>query len=47
LNRLLFVGGPTITTPVEKSKGYEISLVSFHPGPEALAEYQASQEHER
>ncbi|KEY71192.1 hypothetical protein S7711_02303 [Stachybotrys chartarum IBT 7711] len=36
-NNLLFVGGPSITTPIEKSQGYEISLVSFHPDADALA----------
>lgn len=46
-NGQLFVGGPSITTPIEKSKGFEFSLVSFHPNPEALAAYQASEEHER
>lgn len=46
-NRQLFVGGPSITTPIEKSKGFEYSLVSFHPDREALAAYQASEEHER
>lgn len=46
-NRQLFVGGPSITTPAEKSKGFEFSLVSFHSSPEALAAYQASEEHER
>lgn len=43
----LFVGSPSITIPIEKSKGFEISLVSFHPDPAALAAYQASEEHER
>lgn len=47
LDNLLFVGGPSITTPIEKSQGYEISLVSFHPDADALAAYQASHEHER
>lgn len=46
-DRQLFVGGPSITTPIEKSKGFEYSLVSFHQNPEALAAYQASEEHER
>ncbi|KAM9881994.1 stress responsive A/B Barrel domain-containing protein [Verticillium dahliae] len=43
----LHVGSPSLTDPIEKSKGFEIALVSYHPGPAALAEYQASKEHER
>lgn len=47
LNGRLFVGGPSITDPIERSKGYEISLVSFHRNRQALEEYQASGEHHR
>lgn len=43
----LVVGGPSITTPVEKSKGFQYALVSYHEDRTALAEYQASSEHER
>jgi hypothetical protein len=43
----LIVGGPSITDPIEKSKGFEFALVSYHRDGEALAEYQASKEHER
>lgn len=43
----LIVGGPSITTPVEKSKGFQYALVSYHENRAALAEYQASSEHER
>ncbi|KAJ5351785.1 hypothetical protein N7541_002588 [Penicillium brevicompactum] len=43
----LVVGGPSITTPIEKSKGFEYALVSYHEDRAALAEYQASSEHER
>lgn len=43
----LVVGGPSITTPIEKSKGFEFALVSYHEDRAALAEYQASSEHER
>lgn len=43
----LVVGGPSITTPVEKSKGFQYALVSYHEDRAALAEYQASSEHER
>ncbi|KAJ5407288.1 hypothetical protein N7465_008572 [Penicillium sp. CMV-2018d] len=43
----LVVGGPSITTPIEKSKGFQYALVSYHENRTALAEYQASSEHER
>lgn len=43
----LVVGGPSITDPIARSKGYQICLLSFHPSPSALAEYQASSEHHR
>ena len=43
----LIVGGPSITDPIEKSKGFEFALLSYHRDREALAEYQASQEHHR
>ncbi|KAG8665417.1 hypothetical protein FPOAC2_10488 [Fusarium poae] len=43
----LVVGGPSITDPIARSKGYQISLLSFHQSPAALAEYQASSEHHR
>ncbi|KAH8785533.1 dimeric alpha-beta barrel [Diaporthe sp. PMI_573] len=41
----LTVGGPSITDPIERSKGYEFALVSRHKDRAALAEYQASKEH--
>ncbi|KAJ5106721.1 stress responsive A/B barrel domain protein [Penicillium angulare] len=41
----LLVGGPSVTDPIERSKGFQISLVSFHENLEALSEYQASAEH--
>ncbi|KAK0388996.1 hypothetical protein NLU13_2573 [Sarocladium strictum] len=47
LNERLIVGGPSITDPIERSKGCHFALVSFHPNKEALAEYQASDEHHR
>lgn len=47
LNRRLVVGGPSITDPIERSKGYQFSLVSFHKDREALEEYQASSEHHK
>ncbi|KAA8641842.1 hypothetical protein EYZ11_011256 [Aspergillus tanneri] len=43
----LIVGGPSITDPIERSKGFEIALVSYHENRDALAEYQASDEHHR
>lgn len=41
----LTVGGPSITNPIERSKGFEFALVSRHKDKAALAEYQASKEH--
>jgi hypothetical protein len=41
----LIVGGPSVTNPIERSKGYQFALLSFHEDKEALAEYQASKEH--
>lgn len=41
----LVVGGPSITDPIEKSKGFEYCLVSYHHDRAALDEYQASKEH--
>lgn len=46
LDNRLIVGGPSVTDPIEKSKGFEYALVSFHRDREALEEYQASKEHE-
>ncbi|KAJ5126777.1 hypothetical protein N7448_007556 [Penicillium atrosanguineum] len=43
----LVVGGPSITTPIEKSKGFQYALVSYHENRAALDEYQASSEHHR
>ena len=43
----LIVGGPSITDPIERSKGFEIALVSYHRDREALTEYQTSKEHYR
>jgi hypothetical protein len=43
----LIVGGPSITEPIEKSKGFQYALVSYHEDRAALAAYQASSEHER
>jgi heme-degrading monooxygenase HmoA len=41
----LVVGGASITDPVERSKGFEFALLSFHEDRDALAEYQKSDEH--
>jgi len=41
----LLVGGPSITDPIDRSKGFQFSLVSFHENKKALEEYQASKEH--
>ncbi|KAJ5912524.1 hypothetical protein N7504_001407 [Penicillium tannophilum] len=43
----LIVGGPSITEPAEKSKGFQYALVSYHEDRAALDAYQASSEHER
>ncbi|KAF2763016.1 stress responsive A/B barrel domain protein [Pseudovirgaria hyperparasitica] len=45
LNGRLTVGGPSITNPIERSKGYHYALVSYHKDRTALEEYQASKEH--
>ncbi|OAQ69987.1 dimeric alpha-beta barrel [Pochonia chlamydosporia 170] len=45
LNRRLVVGGPSVTDPIERSRGYHLALVSYHRDRDALAEYQASSEH--
>ena len=42
----LWVGSPSVTNPIEKSKGFEIALVSFHHNLAALEVYQATKEHE-
>ncbi|GAD98076.1 conserved hypothetical protein [Paecilomyces variotii No. 5] len=41
----LMVGGPSVTDPIDRSKGFQIALVSYHENLAALTEYQASQEH--
>jgi hypothetical protein len=45
LDNRLIVGGPSATDPIEKSKGFDYALLSFHRDREALEEYQASKEH--
>ncbi|KAH8689583.1 stress responsive A/B barrel domain protein [Talaromyces proteolyticus] len=41
----LVVGGPSVTDPIERSKGFEIALLSFHENLQELENYQASKEH--
>lgn len=41
----LLVGGPSITEPIERSKGFQYALLSYHQDLEALATYQGSAEH--
>lgn len=45
LNNRLIVGGPSVTDPIERSKGFEFALLSYHRDRAALEEYQASKEH--
>jgi hypothetical protein len=45
LGNKLIVGGPSITDPAERSKGFQHALLSFHRDRAALEEYQASREH--
>jgi len=45
LNHNLVVGGPSITTPITRSKGFHFCLLSYHKDAAALDEYQASAEH--
>lgn len=42
--RLIF-GGPSVTDPIERSKGFQFALLSYHKDRKALEEYQASKEH--
>jgi hypothetical protein len=41
------MSGPSLTTPIEWSKGYEFAFVSYHENLAALKEYQATEEHHR
>jgi hypothetical protein len=45
LGNKLLVGGPSVTDPIERSKGFQHALLSFHRDRAALEEYQASPEH--
>lgn len=44
-NNRLIVGGPSVTTPIERSKGFQYALISYHENLAALEVYQASKEH--
>lgn len=41
----LVVGEPSVTDPIERSKGFEFGLLSFHESLDDLEKYQASKEH--
>ena len=41
----LVVGGPSLTDPIERSKGFEIALLSLHENLGELEKYKASKEH--
>ncbi|KAB8207125.1 stress responsive A/B barrel domain protein [Aspergillus parasiticus] len=41
----LVVGGPSLTDPIERSKGFQFAILSLHENLDALERYQASQEH--
>ncbi|PVH80237.1 stress responsive A/B barrel domain protein [Cadophora sp. DSE1049] len=43
----LIVGGPSMTNPISKSKGYDCALVSYHVDLEAVEEYHVTKEHEK
>ncbi|PYH32293.1 Dabb family protein [Aspergillus neoniger CBS 115656] len=43
----LVVGGPSMTDAIERSKGFEFALLSFHESLADLEKYQASKEHHR
>ncbi|KAJ8119679.1 hypothetical protein O1611_g10556 [Lasiodiplodia mahajangana] len=47
INSRLVVGGPSITDPIERSQGFQYALLSYHKDKQALAEYQASDEHHK
>lgn len=44
-NQRLIVGGPSISDPIERSKGFQYALLSYHEDRAALEAYQRSQEH--
>ncbi|KAI0455764.1 stress responsive A/B barrel domain protein [Xylaria acuta] len=43
----LIVGGPSLTDPIELSKGYKFACLSYHENLAALEEYQTSKEQSR
>ncbi|KAF9884730.1 hypothetical protein FE257_001291 [Aspergillus nanangensis] len=42
----LVVGGPSINTPPERSKGFQVTLLSFHENIAELQKYRDSDEHQ-
>ncbi|KAH8669786.1 stress responsive A/B barrel domain protein [Tricladium varicosporioides] len=44
-NNRLIVGEASVTDPIERSKGFQYALLSYHQDLKALEEYQASKEH--
>lgn len=45
LDQRLVLGGPSLTIPEHRSKGFQYCLLSYHKDRGALEEYQASREH--
>jgi len=43
----LIVGGPSVSKPIARSKGFECALVSYYEDEKAVAEYTVSDEHVR
>ncbi|KAI0468879.1 stress responsive A/B barrel domain protein [Xylaria cf. heliscus] len=43
----LIVGGPSLTDPIELSKGHKYACISYHENLAALEEYQTSKEQSR
>ncbi|KAI0445796.1 stress responsive A/B barrel domain protein [Xylaria telfairii] len=43
----LIVGGPSLTDPIELSKGHQYACLSYHENLAALEEYQTSKEKSR
>lgn len=43
----LVVGGPSITGPVKRNKGIDMTLLSFHDNEGELERYRNSEEHRR
>ncbi|CAG8984165.1 hypothetical protein HYALB_00008167 [Hymenoscyphus albidus] len=41
------MGGPSLSTPEERNKGYEFAFVSYHENLVALEDYQSTKEYHR